>query len=150
MCLQQCSPADARLKCMAVPQRSCTQMGRRRWPPLGGVQWNPLKIEVPKNIRFFIDFCLIFVICCKRQHRKFIGPANVLLAFHTFQFFDFRIHFFSEKPTKNPSKMRSEPFQNRCRKRVVFQHRFFRVSDSILEPLGPPRWSQVGHFGLQT
>ena len=40
MCLQRCSPADARLKCMAVPQRSCTQMGRRRWPPLGGVQWN--------------------------------------------------------------------------------------------------------------
>ena len=40
MCLQQCSPADASLQCMAVPQHSCTQMGRRRWPPLGGVQWN--------------------------------------------------------------------------------------------------------------
>ena len=38
MCLQQCSPADARLKCMAVPQRSCTNWVRRRWPPLGGVQ----------------------------------------------------------------------------------------------------------------
>ena len=38
MCLQQCSPADASLQCMAVPQHSCTQMGRRRWPPLGGVQ----------------------------------------------------------------------------------------------------------------
>ena len=38
MCLQQCSPADADLQCMAVPQHSCTQMGRRRWPPLGGVQ----------------------------------------------------------------------------------------------------------------
>ena len=38
MCLQQCSPADASLKCMAVPQHSCTQMGRRRWPPPGGVQ----------------------------------------------------------------------------------------------------------------
>ena len=35
MCLQRCSPADARLECMAIPQRSCTQMGRRRWPPLG-------------------------------------------------------------------------------------------------------------------
>ena len=73
-------------------------------------------IEVPKNMRFFIDFWLIFVMCCKRQHQKFIGPANVLLAFHTFQFFDFRIHFFSKKPTKNPSKMRPEPFQHRCRK----------------------------------
>ena len=40
MSLRRCSPADARLKCMAIPQRSCTQMGRRRWPPLGGVQWN--------------------------------------------------------------------------------------------------------------
>ena len=38
MRLQQCSPADARLKCMAVPQRSCTNWVRRRWPPLGGVQ----------------------------------------------------------------------------------------------------------------
>ena len=35
MSLQRCSPADARLKGMAVPQRSCTQMGRRRWPPWG-------------------------------------------------------------------------------------------------------------------
>ena len=41
MCLQQCSPADASLQCMAVPQHSCTQMGRRRWPPPGGVQLNP-------------------------------------------------------------------------------------------------------------
>ena len=33
--------------------------------------------------------------------------------------------------------------KNRCRNRVVFEHRFFGVSASILEPLGPPRWSQV-------
>ena len=38
MGLRRCSPADARLKCMAITQRSCTQMGRRRWPPLEGVQ----------------------------------------------------------------------------------------------------------------
>ena len=38
MCLQQCSPADASLQCMAVPQHSCTQMGRRRWATPGGVQ----------------------------------------------------------------------------------------------------------------
>ena len=36
MSLRRCSPADARLKGMAVPQRSCTQMGRRRWPPPRG------------------------------------------------------------------------------------------------------------------
>ena len=33
---------------------------------------------------------------------------------------------------------------NRCRKRIVFQHRFFRVSASILEGLGPPTWNQIG------
>ena len=52
--------------------------------------------------------------------------------------------FSFNKPVKNPSKTRPEPFQNRCQKCVVFQHRFFRVSASILEGLGPPRWSQVG------
>ena len=41
-----------------------------------------------------------------------------------------------KKPTKNPPKMRSEPFKNRCQKRVAFQHRFFRVSASILQGLG--------------
>ena len=38
MCLLHCSPADASLKGMAIPQHSYAQMGRRRWPPLGGVQ----------------------------------------------------------------------------------------------------------------
>ena len=40
----------------------------------------------------------------------------------------------------------SEPLQNRSQKRVVFQHRFFRVLASISEGLGPPRWSQVGSY----
>ena len=43
MSLRRCSPADARLKCMAIPQRSCTQMGRRRWPPWG--EFNPPPTE---------------------------------------------------------------------------------------------------------
>ena len=54
-----------------------------------------------------------------------------------------------QKSSQNPSKTRSEPFKNRCRKRVDFQHRFFEVLASIWEGLGPPRWSQVGHFGLK-
>ena len=33
---------------------------------------------------------------------------------------------------------------------MVFQHRLFGVWASILEPRGPPNWSQVGHFGLKT
>ena len=41
VCLQQCSPADASHQCMAVPQHSCTQMGRRRWPP----PWGTFKLS---------------------------------------------------------------------------------------------------------
>ena len=59
------------------------------------------------------------------------------------------VHFSFHKSSQNPSKTRSEPFKNRCRKRVDFQHRFFEVLDSIWEGLGPPRWSQVGHFGFK-
>ena len=49
--------------------------------------------RLQKRIRNFIDFWLIFFMCCKCQHQKFIGPASVLLACHTFQYYDFRVHF---------------------------------------------------------
>ena len=62
-----------------------------------------------KNV--FFRFSLIFA-----------GRAIVLLAFHKIQCFAFGMHFGSEKPTKNPPGTTSEPFRNRCRKRVVFQH----------------------------
>ena len=102
------------------------------------------KNDVPKNMRIFMDFCWIFVACCKSRTSKFMRPRNVLLAFHNNQVFAFGMRFWSKKPTKNLSKTRPEPFKNRCRKRIVFQHRFFQVSASILEPLGPPTWNQVG------
>ena len=73
-----------------------------------------------KKHAIFHRFLCNFVNCCNRQHQKFIGPASVLLAFHTIRLFAFGIHFGSKKPTKNPSKTRSEPFKNRCQKRVVF------------------------------
>ena len=57
------------------------------------------------------------------------------------------VHFSFQKSSQNPSKTRSEPFKNRCRKRVDFQHRFSKVSVSIWEGLEPPRWNQVGYFG---
>ena len=57
------------------------------------------------------------------------------------------MHFRTKKPTKKPSKTRSEASKNRCQKRLVFQLRFLRLLASILEPLGPPKWSQVGHKG---
>ncbi len=105
---------------------------------------NRLKIDVPQNMQFSIDFCSNFDVCSKSQHQKNVRPRSVLLAFHTIQCFAFCMRFRSKKPTKNLSKTMSEPFQNRCQKRVVSQHRFFRVSASILEGLGPPTWSQVG------
>ena len=43
----------------------------------------------------------------------------------------------------------SEPFQNRCQKCIVFRHRFFQDSTSILHPLGPPTWSQNHNFGFK-
>ena len=116
------------------------------WPPkpLPKPSPNPLKIDVPKNMQFFIDFGSNFDACCKSQHQKNVRPRSVLLTFHTIHCIAFCVHFRSKKPTENPSKTTSEPFQNRCRKRVVFQHRFFRVSGSIFEGLEPPTWSQVG------
>ena len=105
---------------------------------------NPSKIDVPKNIQFFIDFGSIFVVCCKGRTSKFMRPRSVLLMLHTKRIFAFRMDFGSKKPTKNPSKTRSEPFKDQCQKRVIFKHRFFRVLDSILGPLGSPSWSQVG------
>ena len=120
------------------------------WPPKTvpkSIQ-NAYKIDVSKNMRIFIDFCCFLVACCKSRTSNFMRPRNVLLAFHRTHVFAFGMRFRSKKLTKNPSKTRSESFQNRCLKRVVFQHRFFRVSASILEGLGPPSWNQVCHFGL--
>ena len=37
----------------------------------------------------------------------------------------------------------SAPFKNRCQKWLVFYHRFFRLSTSIWDFLGPPSWTQV-------
>ena len=110
---------------------------------------NPCKIDVPKNMRFFIDFGTNFNACCKSRTSNFMPPASVLLIFHTSQRFAIGPYFWSKKPTKNLPKTKSEPFKNRCKKRVVFQHRFFQVSASISEPLGPPRWSQVGSYSLK-
>ena len=63
-----------------------------------------------KNMRFFFNFCLVFVVCCKSQHQKNMRPRSVLLAFHTIQFIALSTHFRSKKPTKNLSKTKSEPF----------------------------------------
>ena len=86
------------------------------WPPktLPKPFQNPFKIDVPKNMRFFIEFCSKNALLQKCQHQKNMRPRSVLLGFHTFQCFAFGMHFRSKKPTKNPSKTRPEPFKNRC------------------------------------
>ena len=87
----------------------------------------------------------IFVACCKSRTSKFMRPRSVLLMLHPKRIFAFRMHLGSEKPTENHSKTTSEPFKDQCQKRCFFQHRFFRVLASILEPLGrpsPPRCLQ--------
>ena len=58
------------------------------------------------------------------------------------------MYFSSKKPSKNPSKMRSECLKTQCQKRAFFWHRLFRVLASILEGLQPPSWSQIDHLRL--
>ena len=48
-----------------------------------------------------------------------------------------------EKTTKITSKTAPGPLRNRCPKYAVFQHRFFRVSASILEGLGPVSYTHL-------
>ena len=145
---------------MALPERASKTTSKKHrkkrenrgfWPPkpLPKPFQNPIKTEVPKNMRFVIDFGSNFDACCKSRTSKFMRPASVLLVFHTIRLIAFGMHFWFKKPTENPSKTGSEPFQNRCQKHVVFQHRFFRVSASILEGLGLPTWSQVGFKTLK-
>ena len=118
------------------------------WPPktLPKPTQNPFKIDVPKNMRFFIEFCSKNALLQQRQHRFRIGFSNTFCLSGTFLRIAFRLHFGSQKPTKNQSKTRPEPFKNRCQKHVVFQHPFFWLQAPIFEPLGPPTWSQVGHL----
>ena len=110
------------------------------WPPktLPKSSQNAFKIDVPKNMQFFIDFCSKNALLQRLQHRFRIGFYNTFCLSGTFLQIAFRMHFWFQKLSKNSSKTTSEPFTNRCRKSIVFQHRFFRVSAFILEPLGSP------------
>ena len=71
-------------------------------------------------MRFFNDFGSKKLLLQKGRPLIFAGMASVLLAFHTIQRFAFCVRFGSEKPTKNLSKTKSEPFENRCQKRIEF------------------------------
>ena len=128
-------------------RKNCENQGF--WPPktIPKPFQNAFQIDVPKNMQFYIYFSSIFSFCWNFDFLKIsVSPRRE----HYFWGFCWNhasaifMYFSFKKPTKNPSKTTAEPFKNRCPKRVVFQHRFLRVWASILEPLGPPRWSQVG------
>ena len=93
-----------------------------------------------------MDFCSKNASLHKRQHQFRIGFYNVFCLSDAFLGFAVHMHFRPKKPTKNPSKTKSDTFKNRCWKHFVFQHRFFHVLGSILESLRLPRLNQVGHF----
>ena len=105
---------------------------------------NVSEIDVPTNLRFFIEFWL---------RKVSVARAPTSISYWFFQYFwlvgrfslnPFGYGIWIQKTYQQPHKTRPEPMNNRCQKRVVFQHRLLDVSASILEPLGPPRWSQVG------
>ena len=91
------------------------------WPPktLPKSTQNAFKIDVQKNMHFFIDFCSNLVACCKSQHQKNVRPRSVLLAFHTIQRFACCMHFWCKKSTKHLPITTSEPYKNQCKKRIV-------------------------------
>ena len=113
------------LLCFCLPQQPCQSVGGGGVPPWGPSMEStpkPSKINVPKNMRFFTDFCSKNVLLRKRRHQFRIGFYSVFCLLDTFLRFAVRMHFGSEKLTKNASKTRVEPFKNRCQKRVVLQH----------------------------
>ena len=73
---------------------------------------NRIKIDVPKNIKIFIDFRWIFAACCKSRTLIFVRMAMVLLGFYTIHAFAFGMRFGSQNPAPNPSKTRPEPFKH--------------------------------------
>ena len=115
----------------AVPKRAWKTMSKKWrkkwenqgfWPPKtwSKSSQNTCKIDVPKNMQFFIDFGRILDESRKGRPLIFAGRAIILLAFHSIRCFACCMPFGSQKPTKNPSKTTSEPFKNRCRKRIGF------------------------------
>ena len=86
-----------------------------------------------------MDLCSKNASLHKRRHQFRIVFYSVFCLSDTFLGIAVQMHFRFEKPTKNPSKTRSDTSKNRCWKHFVFQYHFCYVLGSILESLGPPR-----------
>ena len=111
-------------KCMSkFTSKKCRKMSENRgfWPPktLPKPIQNGFKIDVPKNMRFFIEFCSKNALLQKCRHRFRIGFSNTKWLSDTFLYIAFLMYFRLEKPTKNLLKTRPEPFKNRCPKHAV-------------------------------
>ena len=93
----------------------------RFWPPkaLPKPCQNPVQIDVPKNMRFFIDFSWKNALSQECRHWFRIGFSNTKWLSDTFLHVVFFTHFRSEKPTKNLMQTKPEPFKNRCQKHAV-------------------------------
>ena len=81
---------------------------------------NAFKIASPKNTQFLLDFYTKDSVPQTCRHWFRIGFYSVLCLLDTFLQIAFCIHFGSKMRTKNPSKTRSEPSKNRCKKRIGF------------------------------
>ena len=81
---------------------------------------NASEIDVPTNMRFFSNFCSKKLLLQERRHRFRMGFSNTFCLLVTFRLIAFGVHFRSEKPAENLAKTTSDPFKNRCQKRVVF------------------------------
>ena len=90
-------------------RKKCENQGFWLPKPLPKRGQNPFKIDVPKNMRFFTDFCSIFAACCKSQHRFRIGFYNTKWLSDVFLQVAFCMDLGSKKLTKNPWKTMSEP-----------------------------------------
>ena len=86
---------------------------------------NASKIDVSKNMRFFMDFCWFLVACCKSRTSNFMRPRSVLLAFHRNQVFAFGIRFRSKKRFKNLPKRGPNPSKIDAKNVLFFNIHFF-------------------------
>ena len=116
LCLPKCLPNFASKN----HGKKCENRGFRPPKTLPKSFQNASEIEVPTNMRFFIDFESKFDACCKSQHQKNVRTRNVLSTFHTIRLIALSMHFRSENFTENPLKTMSEPFKLRCKKHLVF------------------------------
>ena len=97
------------------------------WPPKTLPKWiqNAFKIDVPKNMRFCIDFSSKKLLPQERRHRFRIGFSNTFCLSDTFLQIAFGMPFGFEKPTKTFPKQGPNPSKNDAENMMFFNIVFF-------------------------